>query len=75
MPPADVGRIMLLITKDVYQSGGFTYAAITQVPVGAGMTLEYQSGYPFHKQPQVNAHLNKAWRLLDVRGISSLRPV
>ena len=68
MPPADVGRIMLLIAKDVYQSAGFTYAAITQVPVGTGMTLDYQSGYPFHKQPQVNEHLNKAWRLLEREG-------
>jgi hypothetical protein len=68
MPPADVGRIMLLIAKDVGQSAGFTYEAITQVPVGTGMTLEYQSGYPFHKQSQCNDHLNKAWRLLEREG-------
>jgi len=37
------------------------------------MTLEYRSGYPFHKQAQVNSHLNKAWRLLEREGISSLR--
>jgi len=36
MPPADVGRIMLLIAKDVYQSSGFTYTALTEVPVGTG---------------------------------------
>jgi uncharacterized protein (TIGR02391 family) len=68
MPPADVGRIMLLIAKDVRQGAGFTYEAVTQVPVGPGMTLEYQSGYPFHKQPQVTEHLNKAWRLLEREG-------
>ena len=66
MPPADVGRIMLSIAQDVQQSGGFTYEAITQVPVGTGRMLEY--GYPVHKQPQVNEHLNKAWRLLEREG-------
>lgn len=68
MPPSDVGRIMLLIAKDMNQIGGFTYAAITQLPVGTGMTVEYQSGYPFHKQDQVNEHLNKAYRLLEREG-------
>ena len=68
MPPSDVARIMLLIAKDVQQGAGFTYEAITQVPVGTGMTLEYQSGYPYHKQQQVNDHLNKAWRLLEREG-------
>jgi uncharacterized protein (TIGR02391 family) len=68
MSPADIGRIFLLIAKDVQQGAGFTYQALTQVPFGTGMTVEYESGYPFHKKRQVDDHLNKAWRLLEREG-------
>lgn len=67
-PFVDVGHRMLFVARKVQQAGGFTYEAITQVPVGMGIALEYQSGYPNHRQPQVDAHLNKAWRFLEREG-------
>ncbi|MEY9231004.1 hypothetical protein ABIF68_010328 [Bradyrhizobium japonicum] len=50
MPPADVGRIMLMIAKQVRQGAGFTYEAITTEPFGTGMATERGSSYPFHKK-------------------------
>lgn len=50
MPTSDVGRIMLLITKDIRQGAGFTYVAITTEPLGTGMAMERGSGYPFHQK-------------------------
>jgi hypothetical protein len=46
MSPADVGRMMLLVAKDVRQSAGFAYEAITTEPFGTGMATERGSAYP-----------------------------
>lgn len=73
-PFVDVGRKMLLVAKNVQQPGGFTYEAITQVSIGTGMAREYQSGYPYHKQQQVDAHLNRAWRFLEREGYIERAP-
>jgi uncharacterized protein (TIGR02391 family) len=74
MSPADVGRIMLLIAKDIRQAAGFTYEAITTEPFGTGMATERGSSYPFHKKQQIDEHLNRAWRLLEREGFIEASP-
>jgi uncharacterized protein (TIGR02391 family) len=74
MSPADVGRIMLRIAKDVEQGAGFTYEGITTETLGTGMTAERDLNYPYHKKPQVDAHLNRAWRLLEREGYIEASP-
>lgn len=74
MSTADVGRIMLLIAKDVRQGAGFTYEAITTEPFGTGMATERRSSYPFHKKQQVDEHLNRAWRQLEREGFVEASP-
>ncbi|MGY3533165.1 MULTISPECIES: TIGR02391 family protein [Bradyrhizobium] len=74
MTPADVGRIMLMIAKQVRQGAGFTYEAITTEPFGTGMAAERGSNYPFFKKAQIDEHLNKAWRLLEREGFIESSP-
>ena len=74
MSSGDVGRIMLLIAKDVEQGAGFTYQAITTEPFGTGMATERGTSYPSHKKPQVDALLNRAWRQLERDGFIEPSP-
>lgn len=68
MPVSDLAEIILKIAKDISQSAGFTYEGVTQVTLGTGTTAYHDSGYPPHKKPQVDAHLNRAWNLLERDG-------
>jgi uncharacterized protein (TIGR02391 family) len=74
MSSGDIGRIMLLIAKDVEQGAGFTYEGITTEPFGTGMATERGTSYPFHKKPQVDALLNRAWRQLERDGFIEPSP-
>lgn len=68
MPVSDLAEIILKIAKDISQSAGFTYEGVTQVTLGTGTTAYHDRGYPPHKKPQVDAHLNRAWNLLERDG-------
>ncbi len=74
LPVEDVAEILLKIGKDISQAAGFTYEGVTEVTLGTGATAYRDSGYPPHKKPQVDAHLGRAWNLLDRDGFIEPAP-
>ena len=62
--------MLLRIAAAQRQTGGmFVPSSVTQITVGTGMAMEYQHGYPHHKQRQVDAVLNETWEYLRRAGM------
>src|SRR5258706_8986387 len=64
-PVDNLGIILLKIAAGRLQQAGFTYEGVTEITLGTGMEAYRDSGYPPHKQTQIDACLNRAWNWLE----------
>ncbi|WP_432263346.1 TIGR02391 family protein [Cupriavidus sp. TMH.W2] len=69
LAPEELARILLPLAKQSRQNAMFSTATATPYLYGAQPGLSQGSGYPYHRQAQIEIALAEAWNWLQVNGL------